>query len=195
LSVKGPSPLSEAMDINSILISNLNQTPEKNQATLIIIINYLYFIVWGYTIVKTRVLNSRKKRRNSSTTTRGEINVIDVRVFRWLMLESRITNRYNYDWLTKIEMNWTELSWSALHWAEQRFLSLFILKNLPSLLMNFSRRKGLSRFLSITSGRSNEPTYRILVYISVQTLPRALFCILRLTHELKIIRTWDWLYL
>jgi len=70
------------MDINSILISNLNQTPEKNQATLIIIINYLYFIVWGYTIVKTRVLNSRKKRRNSSTTTRGEINVIDVRVFR-----------------------------------------------------------------------------------------------------------------
>jgi len=61
----------------------LNQTPEKNQATLIIIINYFYFIVWGYRIVK-RILNSRKKCRHNSTTTRGEINVIDVRVFRWL---------------------------------------------------------------------------------------------------------------
>jgi len=75
LSAKESNPLLGTTDINSILISNLSQPPEKNQATLVIIINYLYFIVWGYRTVKTRVLNSSKKRRNSSTT-RREINVM-----------------------------------------------------------------------------------------------------------------------
>jgi len=37
--------------------------------------NYLYFIVWDYRIVKSRVLISSKKCRNSGTTTRGGMNV------------------------------------------------------------------------------------------------------------------------
>jgi len=70
LSTKGPSSLSEATNINSILISNSSQTPKK---PLWLLLWITFILLYGITI-KTRVLNSSKKRRNSGTTTRRGMN-------------------------------------------------------------------------------------------------------------------------